>query len=320
MPISSASPLAIVGNLNVDQWVRTVTRFPQWDEEVLVDSVRLELAGTAGYALQTALALGIPPFVVSTLGDDPFGQFTLDTLADLGVDASGVEVLPGEETSLGMVFVGREGQRGILTTLGAHRRMGVEVADRQDRRVSESPEVFLCGAYLLPNFSPADLIPYARRLRKRGQVVAFDPSWDPGGWGERTRGDTFALLAEVDVYLPNEEELISLTGASSWQAALEVVAGLPGEVVLKRGKAGAVYVGPEGRIAMPGFPVVAVNTIGAGDAFDIGYLFGRRLGWPPDRTLRFACAVAALIISQPGPRSYPQVATIEAFLETHQAA
>ena len=319
MPTDSPRPLAIVGNLNVDQWVRTVTRFPAWDEEVVVDSATLELAGTAGYALQAARALGLPPFVVSTLGDDPFGRFTLDALAELGVVVSGVEVLPGEETSLGMIFVGPGGERGILTTLGAHKWMEVDVADRHDDRVAESAEVFLCGAYLLPRFSPADLAPYARRLRARGQVVAFDPSWDPGGWNEQTRQATLALLPEVDVYLPNDEELVHLTGATSWRAALDVVAGFPGETVLKRGAAGAVYAGPCGLIATPGFEVAAVNTIGAGDAFDVGYLYGRRHGWPPERRLRFACALAALVISQPGQRTYPSVEVIEAFLERHAA-
>jgi len=315
-PLPSA-PLAIVGNLNVDQWLRTVERFPDWDEEVLVDSARLELAGTAGYALLVGRALGLEPVVVSTLGDDVFGRFVLAELAALGVDAAGVEVLLGEETSLGMVFVGADGRRAILSTLGAHARMGVEVAERHDDRVARCAEVLLCGNYLLPRFSSAHVLGYARRLRKRGQIVAFDPSWDPAGWGDQTRRETFALLETVDVYLPNGEELTRLTGASSWQDALRVVAGLPGETILKRGAAGAVYGRADERVEVPGFAVEAVNTIGAGDTFDVAYLYARRLGWPPERRLRFACALAAIVVSQRGARAYPNPTAVEAFLVAH---
>ena len=310
----TAVPLAIVGNLNVDQWIGPVARFPRWDEELLVDSARLELAGTAGYALLVARALGLPPVVVSTLGDDVFGRFTLDALAALGADASGIDVLPGEETTLGLIFVGPDGRRAILSTLGAHARMGVDVADRHDDRVAPCAEVLLCGSYLLPHFSPADVLPYARRLRGRGQLVAFDPSWDPAGWVAQTRRDTLALLPAVDVYLPNDEELTRLTAAPTWQDALAAVAPLPGETVLKRGPAGAVYARGDERIAVPGFPVAAVNTIGAGDAFDVAYLYARRQGWTPARRLRFACALAAIVVSQPGPRHYPDAAAVEAFL------
>ena len=125
MPDSAAPALAIVGNLNVDQWVRTVDRFPAWDEELLVDSARLELAGTAGYILQACRGLGLDAFVVSTIGDDVFGRFVLGCLRELEFDASGVEVLRGEETAVGMIFVGPAGRRGILSTTGAHARMVV---------------------------------------------------------------------------------------------------------------------------------------------------------------------------------------------------
>src|SRR3712207_2151151 len=109
MVADARAPLAIVGNLNVDQWVRTVDRFPRWDEELVVDSARIELAGTAGYLLRACRGLGMDAFVVSTIGDDPFGAFVRDELRTLEVDAAGVEVLSGQETSLGMVFVGAAG-------------------------------------------------------------------------------------------------------------------------------------------------------------------------------------------------------------------
>lgn len=312
------APIALVGNLNVDQWVQTIERFPAWDEEIVVDSSRIELAGTAGYLLLACRGLGLDGFVVSTIGDDAFGAFLEGELSRLGADPSGVEVLPDEQTCLGIIFVGPGGERSILTTLGAHAHMSLAVAQRHDERVATCAEVVLCGAYVLPRFGPADLLTYAQSLRARGQLVAFDPSWDPGGWGEPTRRDTLALLPAVDVYLPNDTELIHLTGAPTWEAALDSVANLPGETVLKRGAAGAVYARGAERIAVPGFPVAAVNTIGAGDVFDAAYLYARRQGWLPEERLRFACALAAMVVSQPGARVYPDPVAVARFMRSHE--
>ena len=182
MPGSAGAPLAIDGNLNVDQWVRTVERFPRWDEEVVVDSARIELAGTAGYALLACRGLGLEPFVVSTVGDDVFGRFVRGCLAELSVDASGVEAIEGEETPLGMVFVGPDGRRGILSTLGAHKQMSVDVAERHDRRVAGCAEVLLCGTYLLPRFSTAAVLDYARASGP-GSDRGIRPQLGSGGLG-----------------------------------------------------------------------------------------------------------------------------------------
>lgn len=313
MPIDDNHPIAIVGNLNVDQIITPIDRFPAWDEELIVDEARIELAGTAGYLMLAANGLGLNPYVVSTIGDDMFGDFLQSEVKALGTAASGIEVVPGFATSLGMIFVGREGQRGILTVLGAHAVMDVAVAERHDADVVRCPEVFLCGTYLLPRFSPMAALTYARKLRARGQTVVFDPSWDPCGWSEATLRDTLALLREVDVYLPNEEEICHLTGVPTWQDAIDRVAGTAQEIVVKRGAAGAIYVSESERIEVPALPVRAMNTVGAGDVFDMGFLYARRQRWEPQRALEFACACAAYVVAQTGTRHYPAADEVLAF-------
>jgi sugar/nucleoside kinase (ribokinase family) len=238
-------------------------------------------------------------------------------MGKLGADATGVEVIPGAETCLGMIFVGADGHRGIMATLGAHAVMDVNTALRHDDRVSICTDIVICGSYLLPRFGPGEALPYAKRLRDRGQVVAFDPSWDPAGWSEATRAGTLALLPEVDVYLPNETELLHLSGKDRLEDAIGVVAPHTGEVVVKRGADGALYVRGTECVASPGFAVEAVNTIGAGDVFDAAYLYARRAGWPPAERLRFANALAAMVVSQRGARTYPDADMVLQFIREH---
>jgi sugar/nucleoside kinase (ribokinase family) len=315
MNASLSRPIGIVGNLNVDQIFATVSRFPKWDEELLVDSSHLELAGTAGYVALAAKALGMNPVVVSTIGDDPNGQFLRDGLAAAGIDDRNVVTVGGASTCIGMIFVGPEGQRGILSVLGAHEQMTVDVAMQVDAEIAPCREVFICGNYLLPHFSPRDVIPYARMCRERGQTVVFDPSWDPAGWTEATRAATFALLETVDLYMPNEEEICHLTATSCWQEAAQIVAPLTREIIIKRGASGAVHIAGDTVTDVPALSIVPVNTIGAGDVFDIGFLYGRRLAWPVAECLRFACAAATHVVAQSGPRTYPDRAAIETFAD-----
>lgn len=315
MSAETAAPVAIVGNLNVDQIVATVTRFPAWDEELIVDSSHLELAGTAGYLALGARGLGMTPFVVSTAGDDEYGAFMRREMAAAGIDDAGLETIPGMGSCLGIIFVGDRGQRGILTVLGAHERMEVAVAERHDGRVAACAEVILCGNFLLPRFTPALVAGYARRLRERGQTVVFDPSWDPGGWQPHMRAETLALLAHVDLFLPNEEELLHLTAAPALEAAMAVIRerAPATQLIVKRGARGAVAAIGDDVVAAPALPVEAVNTIGAGDMFDIAFLHARRQGWETRRALDFACAAAGYLVAQRGPRRYPDAAAVLAF-------
>ncbi len=313
MPIEMEQPIAIVGNLNVDQIVSTVTRFPEWDEELLVNSSTLELAGTAGYLALASRSLGLTPIVISTVGEDLYSHFLRQEMVTAGIDDSGIKTIFDLPTCLGMVFVGDQGRRSILTVLGAHEQMSVEVAKQYDPKIATCAEVFLCGNYLLPRFSPRSVMRYARALRARGQCVVFDPSWDPDGWQAQTRADTLALLAEVDLFMPNEEELCHLTGTSSWQEGVAALGSHGVQVVVKRGASGAVSVVGDTVVEVPGLPVTAVNTIGAGDVFDMSFLYARRRGWGTRQCLVFACAAAACIVSQSGQRSYPDEPEVHAF-------
>jgi ribokinase len=311
-----ALPLAIVGNLNVDLWGQPVSRFPSRDEEHIVDSARVELAGTAGYALLACEALGLETVTVSTIGDDALGQIILQSADRLNITLKDVEVLEGQETPLSMVFINTDGSRSIISTVGAHAHMDVDVVRSHDSSIAGCLEVFICGSYLLPQLGPAVIQEYALTARRRGQIVAFDPSWDPSGWNDRLRRETLELLHAIDVYMPNMQELSHVTGHADWQDAAREVSGIPGESVIKRGAQGACFIDHAGEwIEVPGFEVDAVNTIGAGDVFDMGYLYARRMAWTPRQRLEFASALAAIVVSQAGARQYPSLSTVFSFLQ-----
>ncbi len=301
------APLGIVGNFNADLVLGPFDRMPEWDEELAAPHGGLWTAGAAGYLALAARALGMQPRIVSTLGQDAMGRLLLANLQDLGIPTGGISVLDGEASPLSVVVVGPDGRRGILSVPGAHERMDLCVYRAHRDFLAGCAELVICGSYLLPALGPVQALEMARDAHAHGQVVAFDPSWDPAGWPEATRRATLDLLAEVDVYLPNEVELLRLTGASAWEEGLRQVTRLCPETVVKRGRKGSAAMAglaaPSGGmeiVRVPAPRVRAVNSIGAGDCFDAAYFWARRQGWPVARRLAFANAYAGLVVSRTG--------------------
>jgi ribokinase len=301
------APMGIVGNFNADLVVGPVTHMPSWDEEVLAGGYHIWTAGTAGYMALAIHALGIEPRIVSAIGDDQIGRTLLDDLAMRSIPTDGIAVLPGERTPLGIVVVGPEGKRGIISYNGAHDRMDLGAYAASRDWLTACSELIICGTFLLPRLGLPEAAVIAREARKRGQLAVFDPSWDPAGWPEPTRRGTLALLEQIDVFLPNEAELRALTGATSWQEGLQLVGRLCPEVVLKRGSDGAVAL-VQGQVTeVPAEAVKVADTIGAGDCFDMGYLWARRQGWPVAHRLRFANALAGLVVSSADRSRFPDL-------------
>ncbi|HYF79717.1 MAG TPA: sugar kinase [Symbiobacteriaceae bacterium] len=308
------APMGIVGNFNADLVVGPVSHMPAWDEEVLADGCNLWTAGTAGYMALAAQALGMEPRIVSAIGDDQTGRSLLADLARRSIPTAGIALLPGERTPMGIVVVGPGGKRAILSFNGAHDRLDRAVYEGARASLAGCAELIICGTYLLPRLGPAEAAWIARGARQQGQLVIFDPSWDPAGWPAATRQATLALLSEVDIYMPNEPELLALTGAASWQEGLETVGRLCPEVVVKRGGEGAAALVAGQLTEVPALPVNVADTIGAGDSFDVGYLWARRQGWPVAQRLRFANALAGLVVASPDRSRFPGVDSVLARL------
>lgn len=303
------APLGIVGNLNIDILMGP-SPLPAWNQEVVADALELRVAGTAGYLALAAKSLGIEPLIVSALGTDHLSRFVLEQLADQGIATEGIASLPDAGSPVTVAVTGDEGRRALVTVLGAHERIDLPFYRSHHAFLTSATEVFLCGTYLLPNLGPESALEIARESWGRGQQVIFDPSWDPKGWSAETLGATYLLLKQVDLFLPNEEELCAVMGAADWRSALARAGEYTPEVVVKRGAGGSAALVNGRMYEVSGRAVNARDTTGAGDVFDVGYLWARRQGWPPEDRLIFANALAGLVVEQVRRDRYPTVSEV----------
>jgi sugar/nucleoside kinase (ribokinase family) len=143
-----------------------------------------------------------------------------------------------------------------------------------------------------------------KEVHQAGGTTSIDPNWDPD---ERWNSGLLSLLASTDVFLPNSAEARLITGVDDIDVALESLSGRGGVVAVKFGDGGGMVAsGTEAAVRAPGVSVDVVDTTGAGDAFDAGFLRGWLDGWTPARSLALAnvcgglsCRAAGGVDGQP---------------------
>ncbi|WP_223588235.1 carbohydrate kinase family protein [Neobacillus bataviensis] len=306
-------PVGIIGNYNIDVIIGSVKEAPKWDTEILADRFEQRIAGTAGYMALALHSLGIPSIILSSVGNDEYGDFLIEALLKRGLETQGIVKLPNQQTCVGFVIVHKDGSRAITTVSGAHDYFDLEMYHSKKHLLNECEEIVICGAYLLPKFSVEDALVVAKEQRALGKKIYFDPSWDPNGWSEKTVSQTLEILKYVDVYMPNETEICNLTGKEDWHDALHIVSQYCCEVVVKLGSKGAAFC-KEGKIIREaGTKVTAVDTTGAGDVFDMGYLYASRWEENPLNRLSFANNLASRVITQRDRKTYPTLSELRKY-------
>jgi ribokinase len=278
----------VLGDVNPD--IVVVGAEPEFGQrEVLVDSIGIMIGGSASIAASAAARLGLRVALVGVVGDDAFGQFVLDALAVRGVDVSQCIVTPGRPTGATVVLA-RGMDRAILTATGTIADLSPGMI--RDDLLERARHVHIGGFYLqsrLRSGAPG----LVARAHAAGATVSLDTNWDPSG---KWDGGVAGLLREIDLLLPNEAEALGLARSSSVEGAARALQGGGRPiVVVKRGAAGAFAVDEHGAgTAIPAMPIDPIDSTGAGDAFDAGFLAAWLERQPLRDCLRFAAACGAL--------------------------
>ncbi|GAA2072825.1 sugar kinase [Pseudolysinimonas kribbensis] len=291
--MTSGPPRVLVaGDANVDLVLRGDVRPRFGQVEQLLDDGALVLGSSAGIAACGLARLGIPTDLVAVMGDDAFGRFAREELTTRGVGTEAVRVHAELATGLSVILSAPE-DRAILTAIGA---LGELTADDLLAAAEGHDHVHVASFYLLPRLMPG-LGEVFAELHRRGLTTSIDTNWDPA--------ETWAHVAEVlphaDILLPNAQELRGIAGALGVRDDDDhdlgrAVAALGPEVVVKDGARGGWSVGAGGQVtAVAARPVKVVDTTGAGDSFDAGYLAARLSGVSdPRERLRWAVAAGSL--------------------------
>jgi sugar/nucleoside kinase (ribokinase family) len=307
--------VVVVGDANVDLEVR----LPALDGAPSPPQQQPHLSG-GGSAANTAAALarlGVPCRFVGTVGDDAFGRFATAALGDAGVDTAALTTSADDPTVVVIVVVPPGGDRLIYVWPaqgGAHGALEPEAAIAAARGASW---LHVSGICLRVSPAREALLAVMEGGRASGIPVSLDlnlrlENW---GWDDGFRDAVEAAVERADVVLGSaREEVGALAGVDDPAAAAEALAGASRLVVARTGEEGAVACGRGSVVAEPAFPVVAVDTVGAGDAFNAGFIAARLAGDDVASAVRRGNAVAALTIARPGARTTPTAAEVDRLL------
>lgn len=285
--------IAVVGELCVDL-ILSGDVTPQFGQaEKMIDDAVLTIGSSSAIFACGIARLGRSVAFHGLVGDDLFGHFMIDSLAARGIDTRGIVVDPAIKTGI-TVHLSRGVDRAMLTysgSIGALRFDQIDLA-----AVTRARHLHLGSYYMLDALRPQIPQLFAHAQAK-GLSVSMDTNFDPS---ERWEGGIHEALAHVNLFLPNETEAAGITHRRDWRVALEDLARIAPLVVLKRGAAGAVAL--EGGTFAEAAPprVDVVDTTGAGDTFDAGFIHAWLEGWPLERALQLGCVCGALSTQGPG--------------------
>ncbi|MEJ5225559.1 MAG: carbohydrate kinase family protein, partial [Anaerolineales bacterium] len=204
-----------------------------------------------------------------------------------------VIVRPGGQTGLG-VILNRQSDRAILTHPGLIAEL--RASDIADTLLAQARHLHVASYFLQTRLQP-DLPGLFRRAHALGLTTSLDTNYDPAeqwlGFDE--------LLGVTDVFLPNQTEALSITQSDHIESAARQLAQKARLVAVKRGAEGALACTGLGAIVhADSIPVQVIDTVGAGDSFDAGFLFGYLHHWDLEKSLRLACVCGALSTQRAG--------------------
>ena len=302
-----SKPLVVVGSINLDLVV-TADHIPQPGETVIGSRFQTFYGGKGANQAVAAARLGYPTYMLGNVGDDAFGQQLLEGLAEAGVETSGVKTVPGS-SGIALITIGAGGENNIVVVPGANGLLA-------PRQLEESASILRQAGFLLAQLEiPLETVEYLADFAQRNNIPLM---LDPAPAQELPR----SLLQKVEWITPNESEAqlllhsaIDATDETSVSDAADCLLACGAKnVLLKLGSHGCMLAHQHGhKHRIPAFPIDAVDSTAAGDAFNAAFAVGLLQGKSSQESARFACAVAAISVSRPGAQ--PSMPTLEELTE-----
>ena len=304
--------ITIAGELNLDLILYGLAKDMPLERELLASDFRMTLGSSSAIVAHNLAALGTRTGFITRVGQDDLGRLALARLAESGVDLSHI-VSPAGGSGTGVTILLPHGdERHILTYLGTIAEL--TIADLPVDYLQSSRHFHLSSLYLQRGLQRG-LAKMLQGLKDAGMTISLDTNDDPDGkWG----GVLDEILEFVDVLLPSEGELIQMAGATTLDESLESMGRRVELIVVKRGAKGALVQDGSSRQEIPGVSVVPVDTIGAGDSFNAGFLSQYVQGASPVKAAIMGNVCGALSTQAPGgTEAFRNIALRENFLAEH---
>ena len=301
--------VCVIGSANVDYTVG-LSRLPNPGETVSGGTLLVNLGGKGANQAVAARRLGGEVRMIGCVGDDPDGRRIVESLGAAGIDVSGLTTAPDAATGTALIMVDAQGRNQIAVAPGANHRLTVEMVAPHAGSIAWA-DVVACQLE-----TPLPVVRWVLGEARRQQVITIlNPA--------PVQPLDAEILGLVDYLTPNQHEAARLTGLSvdtledARAAAARLRTAGAGVALVTLGDRGVLACDGESVVHFPAFPVEAVDTTAAGDAFNGALAVGLAAGGSLEQAVPLANAAAALACTKRGAQdSLPQRAEVEAFLRS----
>ncbi len=286
--------VVVVGELNVDLILNHINKFPVIGKEVLAGHMTLTLGSSSAIFASNLSTLGSKVAFVGNLGHDNFGDHIVASLKSRGVDSRYINRSVKQNTGATIVLNFEE-DRAMVTYPGAMKYLSY--SDVPAEALMQARHLHVSSVFLQSSLLQ-DIAKLFKKAKEFGLTTSLDPQWDPA---EKWNLDFEQLLPYVDLFMPNINELKALTRTSDLESGIETLRPLVHKLVVKNGSTGAHLWEKGNLIYQPSFlNREVVDSIGAGDSFDAGFVFQFLQGKSNQECLEFGAVIGAINTTRSG--------------------
>ncbi|MFO7888900.1 MAG: carbohydrate kinase family protein [bacterium] len=301
--------VVVVGELNADLILSDIASFPEIGKEIIAERMTLTMGSASAIFATNMARLGMQVGFVGKLGSDSLGDLVMDTLLDRGVDTTGIFVSDEVKTGITVVMSYPE-DYAMLTYMGAMEKFSLD--DVNFEYLFQGKHMHLASYYLQPKLR-SGCKELFKQCKKAGMSTSLDPGWDPAeGWEK----DIIDVLQYVDVFLPNKQEALYISGKSDLNKAIEELSQYASVVVVTKGSEGSLLKSKDGSLQAKTYSVKSVDTTGAGDSFNTGFLYQWLKGGDLEKCLIYGSGAGAIATTKMGgSTASPTIKELQAFLK-----
>ena len=298
----------VYGDVNIDLVVPNVNRLPPAGSEQDVGVMETFVGGGAALFTLGAAKLGLKTVFQGSVGDDMYGRYIRQVYRELGVDDALLADDPAVKTGISISFTNAK-DRCFLTYRGTNAGLSLDKLDLA--QVARARHIHVTGYEGATNH--AQYLEILKKIHAMGDVtVSFDVGWDMTGvWYE----GIFELLPMIDVLFMNETECAHYTRCADVREGARKLAEQAGMAVIKLGGKGSLCVRGGEEYFAPSYHVRAVDTTGAGDSFNAGFVYGFLNGMTMEECLKRGNGCGALSVTALGGNTgFPRREALEQWI------
>jgi sugar/nucleoside kinase (ribokinase family) len=282
----------VVGDANIDLVVEECPGLPVPGQEIRVKNMITNVGGGAALCAMGLSKLGLRTSFYGVLGSDLYGNFIRNQFRELNIETSYLKTSKNNNTGISISIFG-ESDRAFITYDGSNLEFDISSVDLEV--VNQARHIHITGYKGLKNHDK--YVSFIKNVKKKGVTISTDVGWDETG--EWYNG-IFELISDVDVFFTNEVEALNYTKSKSIEDALIILGKHCNNVVVKMGEKGSAAKLQDEILYEPAHKVKVVDTTGAGDSFNAGYLYGFLKNETLKNCLRYGNGCGALSVTKSG--------------------